>query len=208
MARPVSSTTTVAALPLRSHAHHTPGGASKASLVLCPEQQQATPVTRCDRCPQYAGGSLHTLSGRAEARVLCAAPTPLVADEAIWRALPRELFTIDRDVTLITAYSLLREHHVGMLPVVDAERRACGVVSARELMRPVYDTRRSFNPDQPVADVMAPLPATLPETASIAQAQQLVTHDKIIAVPIVSPSGATLGVVTALDLVRWSVHGD
>jgi CBS domain-containing protein len=72
-----------------------------------------------------------------------------------------------------------------------------GVVSKTDLVR----ERAAV--DATAAEILSPLVWRVPESASLAVAIELMVVHGIHQVPVVSADGAVVGVLGALDVVRW-----
>jgi CBS domain-containing protein len=138
--------------------------------------------------------------------------------------MTREVLCVRDDLPVESLASLLLERNISAVPVVDAKGRAIGVVSKTDLVRWYHDDA-GFAESEParvtepglspravrttiVADVMMPLAFTLAEDAPIVYAAALMAMEGIHHLPIVAGSGEVVGIVSALDLVRWMAQRD
>ena len=83
-----------------------------------------------------------------------------------------------------------------------------GVVQATALQRACKDAEAfrgyDFGTTAPeVEDAMTPPDVALSESASVAQAARLMATRGLDSVPVVSQDQQVVGVLTAMDLVRW-----
>lgn len=123
--------------------------------------------------------------------------------------------------------TLFLERGISGAPVVDSAGRTLGIVSKTDVLRDYADrgdTAEMGKPalssggivaeldrgmhierrkDATVRDVMTPLAFTLPETASIARASALMAIEGVHRVPVVSEAGKVVGILSALDVLRW-----
>lgn len=196
---------------MRSRHVHDESGSRVEALVLCPLSGRVRTVGDCTRCEHHAGGSYRILSGKSESRVLCKHPPRPKAPSsrgAIWALLPDELHCVETSLSIVAALSLLREKQLSALPVVDVHGHLEGVVSRSELTRPIWKSGDPIEPHTPVAAVMTKQYQAASETATIAELTTLMTRDNLRFVPIVGQENKGLGVLTALDVVRWVAQQD
>jgi Mg/Co/Ni transporter MgtE len=117
------------------------------------------------------------LHGLAEAVSVCAKPHTLLSEA-------RALFAV---------------HGLRALPVVDEELRLVGIVSRSELVHVLPASTR-------VSEVMRARVHALPEQAPIGYAIALMALEGISEVPVVTEEGELVGVLHALDALRWTAE--
>jgi CBS domain-containing protein len=121
---------------------------------------------------------------------------------ALMRPDPITLAVTD---TLDIADGLMRLGHIRHLPVVDG-RRVVGIVSQRDLLRAavscLLDLGRAAEQDWlrkiVVATVMTPLVFTVPPSASLRAAVQIMIDKRIGCLPVVE-NGGLVGILTETD---------
>ncbi|MGH7544801.1 MAG: KpsF/GutQ family sugar-phosphate isomerase [Gemmatimonadota bacterium] len=115
---------------------------------------------------------------------------------------PAELPALAPDATLREAMVEVA-HKRGTVPIVDADRRVLGVITAGDLTRYAERNERFF--PVPVREAMNSNPkTTTPETLAAAAMYVMETHG-IMALPVVDPEGRLLGIVHLHDLLRAGV---
>jgi arabinose-5-phosphate isomerase len=103
------------------------------------------------------------------------------------------------DASMRACIVLLAEKR-GTVPIIDADRRVIGVVTAGDLTR-LMERRADFF-DVAVRDVMtAQARVTEPETLAAAAVYQMETHG-IMALPVIDGAGRLIGLVHLHDLLR------
>ena len=126
---------------------------------------------------------------------------------------------------------VLVEHGISGAPVVDAAGRPVGMVSITDLLREQYDQiedeedellpyfargavqrhRAGAHPDAhptlTAADIMTPSVFSIREDARVCDAAREMAKRRVHRLPVVSRSGAVVGVVSALDVTRWMAAG-
>ena len=198
---------------LRTVARPEQGERAEASTVHCPVIQGSRSVEHCMRCPRFKG------LGRDERGVLVHCrpgsgiiPTTDLADAVnttpTGELLGAEVMCLDCELAASKAAELLQARGVRSAPVVDDHGVLIGVVEVSALRRACEDaeTLRGYAlgataPE--VEDAMTYTGAALSESASIAQAARLMATRGVESVTVVSQDQQVLGVLTAMDLVRW-----
>lgn len=130
------------------------------------------------------------------------------------------------DVGLDDALRILVERGFGAMPVVDDAGRPIGVfsktdvarlshergdtnevISARPREREGHELGPGFHVVESsrvtVGEVMTPLALSLQEGASVGQAAALMAFEGIHQLPIVADDGRVVGILAALDVLRW-----
>jgi CBS domain-containing protein len=128
---------------------------------------------------------------------------------------------------------LLAEHDISGVPVVDANGRAIGIVSRRDLLRRSFDGTGNRPPaflfetlaetgvevgefadeDLPtVEDLMTPEPACVPPDMPVTDLARLMSERRIHRVIVTDRVGIPVGIVTSLDLLEifpaeWNAAG-
>jgi IMP dehydrogenase len=99
--------------------------------------------------------------------------------------------------------ALMDEHGISGVPVVDAERRPVGILTAR-------DMRFAKNLDQPVSALMtaAPKLVTVKPGVSNDRAKELLHEHRIEKLLVVGEDGRLVGLMTIRDLLQTDSHPD
>lgn len=151
--------------------------------------------------------------------------------EQVFAIMSREVTTVRRDMTLDTAMEAMIDQDIGHIPVVDDERRVVGMLSKTDVVRDRFlasDTQEAANPRLPtkkgvsyappgfhedaepkttVADVMSPKVLCVHDTATIAEASQLMVAHRIHGLPVVGADSRLVGFVSTMDLAAWVARG-
>jgi CBS domain-containing protein len=135
-----------------------------------------------------------------------------------------EVAAPDDSVEQLVARFLARGLHG--LPIVDGDRQVVGFVTARDLVRHHYERGDTDEDGAPLPrelasgfhvhhasracarDVMTPAAVTLDETTPISKAAALMAFEHVHRAPVLSRSGALVGVLSALDILRWLAIAD
>lgn len=110
-------------------------------------------------------------------------------------------YTIGPDATVGAAKSLMREHGVGGLLVVDPKGKLLGLVTERDLQ---------FRDDsgESLRKVMTTKLITAPPDVSQAKAREILRDHKVEKLPLVDKDGRLKGLITAKDLKNRQLHPD
>lgn len=126
--------------------------------------------------------------------------------------MTRDPVTIAPSMTISGAARLMVRHKIRRLPVVDADQRVVGIVSASDVahafpadLNPASAVVTDASVPAPVASIMTRRVHTVSSGASIEEAAQILRSCKIGAVPVVQ--GVRLaGIITESDLFRALVE--
>ena len=104
--------------------------------------------------------------------------------------------TIQRGKTVRDALMLMREYHIGGIPVVDDDRKLVGIVTNRDL-------RFEREMDKLIDAVMTSenLVTTTQQT-DLTSASQILQEDKIEKLPVVDREGRLVGLITYKDITK------
>jgi CBS domain-containing protein len=110
----------------------------------------------------------------------------------------------ERDMTLVRAAQLMRDHHVGCLVVVDetgAGRLVVGMLTDRDLVTAVI--AQEVDPDTlRVEDVMTADVVTALEEDSVMDLLRLMRRKGLRRIPVTTPARVLQGLVTLDDLLE------
>jgi CBS domain-containing protein len=109
------------------------------------------------------------------------------------------------DMTVSDAVSLMTEHHISALPVVDARSRLLGVLSTTDVLQAAAEATDGRAREQvfaaPVADFMTPRPATVKLETDVKEAAQQMLYLEVHRL-FVEEDGQLVGVISQSDIVR------
>ena len=104
--------------------------------------------------------------------------------------------TIGPDATVGDALAMMKKHHVGGIPVVDANGYLIGIVTNRDL-------RFLENMKQPISEIMTRENlVTAPKGITLADATKILQHSKVEKLPVVDKDGKLVGLITYKDLMK------
>ena len=104
--------------------------------------------------------------------------------------------TLDVNATVMDAKAIMREHKIGGIPVVDAERKLLGIITNRDL-------RFLKNNSVPVREVMTHQPLVTAEAGvGLEAAEEILQEHKIEKLPIIDQEGHLSGLITYKDILK------
>jgi CBS domain-containing protein len=106
--------------------------------------------------------------------------------------MTRNVVVVSPTLPVGVAARLMQRVHVRHLPVVE-ERKLVGILSDRDLVKHAANAT--------CGQAMTPAPVTCSQDASVGRVASLMLEYKIDSIPIVSVSGALIGLVTSTDLL-------
>ncbi len=131
-------------------------------------------------------------------------------DQSIRAVMTTAVVSIDRDQPLSDVYHALQNAGFHHMPVLDGDRPV-GMISGTDVLKLVYDVDgvsdrmltnmldHQFNID----DAMSADLVTLPDSATVHDAAEVLAEGKFHSVVVVDVTGAMVGIVTTTDLVRF-----
>lgn len=109
------------------------------------------------------------------------------------------VYCVREDARISAVTELLLERGFSAVPVVDRQGRPRGIVSKTDLLRHQHEERGDLR----AADVMMPLAFVVDQTSPVGNAAALMTVEGVHRVLVTDASGAVVGILSSLDLVRW-----
>ena len=104
--------------------------------------------------------------------------------------------TIKKGSTVADALSMMKEFHIGGIPVVDDDRKLVGIVTHRDL-------RFESDVNRPVDEVMTSEGlVTTSQTTDLEEAAKILQEHKIEKLPVVDNDGRLVGLVTYKDITK------
>ncbi len=121
-------------------------------------------------------------------------------------AMTRHVRCVHRNTTLRDVVILLLDKHISGAPVVDDAGRAVGIISKTDVLERLVKEGPDLSAS--VDRIMTPLTFSLPEDAPIGRAAALMAFESVHRLVITAKGGAVVGILSALDLVRWIARQD
>jgi len=96
------------------------------------------------------------------------------------------------------AFNLLSDKHVRQAPVLE-DGALIGIVTDRDLRMAIVQDLKT--PNLTVSNVMTPNPKTVSEDEPLQSAANIIAENKFNALPVVSPDGRLVGIITTTDIL-------
>ncbi|MBS1118218.1 MAG: hypothetical protein H6Q90_446 [Deltaproteobacteria bacterium] len=147
-------------------------------------------------------------------------PSPTIAGLVpVTDIMTRSVICARSDLPIGELLDLVIDHGIGCVPVVDPGGCPIGMVTKRDLVEQLASlvhegtlarlvTRSPRRPPATAEDVMLPVAITVDEHVTIARAAAVMAEQDLHHLPIISPSGVVVGVISSLDIVRWLARND
>ena len=104
--------------------------------------------------------------------------------------------TISPDANVGNALAMMKKHHIGGIPVVDANGFLIGIVTNRDL-------RFQEDMQLPISEVMTKENlVTAPKGITLADATKILQHSKVEKLPVVDNHAKLVGLITYKDLMK------
>jgi CBS domain-containing protein/RNA polymerase-binding transcription factor DksA len=120
--------------------------------------------------------------------------------------------SIEPDASALAALDLMIDHAIRHLPVVEARRRICGVISFDDLRAalpipislkaPPSTEGRHSSLDISVGEIMTYSPSTIRSDASLEEAVSKMLEGRFGCLPVVDDAGLLDGIITETDLLH------
>jgi len=104
---------------------------------------------------------------------------------------------LDAEVLVVEALSVLDDARISSAPVVDDNLVLVGLVSTRELRA------AGAGGDLEVEDAMTTAVVAVSDRASVAEIAEVMDEHDLDRLPFINRNGQLIGLVTAMDVVRW-----
>ena len=123
--------------------------------------------------------------------------------------MSKEVITVDEDQTMQHAIGLLKEHNIRMLPVMK-NKKLVGIITDRDLKHASASDATSLEIHEllfligkiKVKAIMTPKPITVPWDFTVEEAAEVLLKNKISGIPVTSPQGDIVGVITKSDIFK------
>jgi len=222
------------ATPIREQRIIGPAGEEEVHhSVWCTIQRQSVGVGACHACSRCERVTFDPNGRHSE--VVCAMPPPGPSAggmrAAVSEMMTRRVICVRTTLPVRAVLMVLVEHGISGAPVVDAAGRPVGMVSITDLLREEYDQiedeedellpyfareavdrnragpRPDARPQIKAEDIMTPSVFFVREEAPVSDAAVEMARRSVHRVPVISRDGVVVGMVSALDVMRWMAAG-
>ncbi len=177
----------------------------------------------CRPTPQEGGN----VERRAREGGLASASQTLISE-----VMTADVLCVSPDLAVEALTTMFLERNISGAPVVDDSGRPVGVVSKTDLVREQWDAGQDQETERlmirrqgyevelgpgfhaeriaraTVGEIMMPIAFTLPETASVSRAAALMALEGVHRLPVVSEEGKVVGILSAMDILRWLAEAE
>jgi acetoin utilization protein AcuB len=123
--------------------------------------------------------------------------------------MTRDVIVILPELSLKTAWAIMRRKHIRHLPVVRGGV-LLGMLSDRDVLLHATpgDAYEPVVPDKLVGEAMTPAPMVCEPSTPVTQLVRTMLERKVDAVPVMSPGDRLVGLVTTSDLLALLISSD
>ena len=107
--------------------------------------------------------------------------------------------TISKEETVGDALNLMKEHHIGGIPVVDPDGTLIGIVTNRDLR---FQTDYSL----PIEKVMTSENLITTTSPDLKDASRILLENKIEKLPVLDSNGKLIGLITYRDIAKLEIY--
>jgi len=111
------------------------------------------------------------------------------------------IYSITKQQTVQKAITLMSEHRIGCLVVLDAEEKLAGIISERDYCRKVILMGRSSHGTR-VSEIMTESVITVSPDQSLRETMEIMTNNRIRHIPVLE-DGNIVGLLSIGDVVKW-----
>jgi CBS domain-containing protein len=111
-----------------------------------------------------------------------------------------DIWFLAPDAPVIDALNKMKEHDVGALLVME-NAHLVGIVSERDFVRSIADEGQCYF-YKPISEYMTREVITVEAEATLDDCMQAMTQHRIRHLPVVTPNGALLGVISIGDVMK------
>lgn len=166
------------------------------ATVHCPLSFDSRFVRACQRCSRFEREVISNGQAFVECRVPLEAADP---QGMCGELMSPEVTCLDSELDAERAVEFLEFAGVTSAPVLDDNCVLVGIVSTTSLARIRLESGERLE----VEDAMSTQVMTLSQQATLGEAARLMASRGVDRVPIVTDDGHLVGVISAMDLVRW-----
>lgn len=123
--------------------------------------------------------------------------------------MTRKLISVPPETGVREAFFQMKKNHIRHLPIVDGDNKLIGIVSDRELRRPEWvdeswDVAHVYRLDDEISvgDLMITNVHVVHTYDTLGKATKLLIENDIGAAPVLDKTGALVGMLSAVDLLR------
>ncbi|MEM2146698.1 MAG: CBS domain-containing protein [Candidatus Jordarchaeaceae archaeon] len=112
--------------------------------------------------------------------------------------MTKQVIAIKHLAKISEAISLMKQHNIGGLPIIDDKNSVKGIITERDILR-MFKRKLS---GVPITDVMSKQVTTIPAETNIFEAERTMIRQGFRRLPIVKEN-KLLGILTVMDIIRF-----
>jgi cystathionine beta-synthase len=174
-------------------------GLLKSELVRALKPGQVVVVILPDSGSRYLS-KLFDDNWMRENGLLSAGSTQAAVKTVVESRSPLPLVTVRPEERLVQVVSLLKEHDISQVPVVDADGKLLGIVTEADLLQHLVHSEHVHDPDETIAGIVNPNVITVQPDASVESVLAVFERGKIV---VVADGECPVGILTKIDLIDF-----
>lgn len=121
----------------------------------------------------------------------------IASEQPVTTIMRTKLLTAPPHAPVRVVLELLRDKHVGCIPIIDAEGRPLGIITKLDILETLGEERKTAR------EIMMPFARSLEASATVAEAATVMSNERVHHVLVVADNRALLGLVSSLDIADW-----
>ena len=119
----------------------------------------------------------------------------------ISKLLGRDIFSLNENNTIYDAINLLAKYKIGALPIVKNQKKLCGIVSERDIIRELANNINKNLKKSLVSTIMTSRVITCNKYTKSDELMDIMTINKIRHIPIIEGE-SLIGIISIGDVVK------
>jgi CBS domain-containing protein len=121
----------------------------------------------------------------------------IASGQPVTSIMRTKLLTAPPEASVTQVLALLRDKHIGCVPIIDAEGRPLGIITKLDILETLGEERKTAR------EIMMPFARSLEASATVGEAATLMSNERVHHVLVVDDSRALIGLVSSLDIADW-----
>lgn len=121
----------------------------------------------------------------------------LASEQPVTSIMRTKLLTAPPDAPVRQVLELLRDKHIGCVPVIDTAGRPLGIITKLDILETLGEERRTAR------EIMMPFARSLELSATVGEAATVMSNERVHHVLVVDDDRTLIGLVSSLDIASW-----